>query len=135
MNFSEIKHTENSETISSQNGFCEIRISSVRKYAKFAVDNFHGKSNFVFRGQENSEWLLQSSFQRLAKGKNPAQTDLERHLRNFKAASRGMRGTNPQELREGGWWTLGQHYGLATPLLDWTRSHWVALYFAFYKAT
>ena len=44
-------------------------------------------------------------------------------------------GPSPAEREENNWWAVGQHYGLKTPLLDWSTSPYVAAFFAFSEVT
>ncbi len=96
--------------------------------------------NYAWRGHRRDDWVLKSTIARQfqkqgisAQGPQVQFEALSGHLENFKLAVRGRRGPNPPVLNEDEWWALGQHHGLDTPLLDWTESPFVALYFAFYK--
>lgn len=91
----------------------------------------------IWRGQRRDSWGLESTLDRLLKRTNPPNpaSFAKTHLENFTFACRGRRGVTPQVLSEDEWWSLGQHFGLDTPLLDWSVSPFVGLFFAFAKVT
>ena len=112
--------------------------STLSKWSEFydEVRRFRGHRDYVWRGQRGSGegWTLRSKFDRGNNAGNRKKL-LEKHLDQFRKAIRGRRGTNPPELNEDNLWALGQHHSLATPLLDWTESPFVAAYFALVKRT
>ncbi len=106
--------------------------------------SIESKHEYIWRGQRRSDWSISSSFDRLlqkldflAAGPNVLERISAGHLKSFAYAARGRRGFNPRKLDlekeedANEWWALGQHFGLATPLVDWTRSPFAAAYFAF----
>jgi len=113
-----------------RNGHQIIRFSSWKAYNGFINNRLRNPHTYIFRGQRLSAWKLETSLDR-ASSFLPSPVNPTRHLEQFSLSTRGRRGPNPQLLNEEESWALGQHYGLWTPLLDWTESPHVALYFAF----
>jgi hypothetical protein len=102
-------------------------------------------ATYFWRGQRDPGWPLVSSLERQVlrlagerdchvvprgSGDTRLQRVMSIHLDRFKSAASGFRGASPQELTEEQWWALGRHYGLSTPLLDWTEKPFLALFFA-----
>lgn len=89
--------------------------------------------NWVFRGQSNSEWDLKSllertDFFRLSENiERSFLIDFQRGAKNFL-----MEKELPENLIE--WLALMQHHGAPTRLLDFTKSPYIASYFAFENA-
>lgn len=102
------------------------KISELLTEQKFDDGIQRYRSSYLYRGLPNQNYCLMTSLQRNCKNK---QTDIEGAiLRNFtKYAAK-----EDPKLIESIWRQLiiGQHHGLPTRLLDWTRSPLIGLHFA-----
>jgi hypothetical protein len=119
-----------------KDGIRRITCESWSGYVSFLNDKLLDYRSYVFRGHASEAWKLESTLDRALKDvpKKLRSEKREQHLENFKYASRGRRGPTPPVVNdENEWWALGQHHALATPLLDWTESPYVAAYFAFHS--
>ncbi|MBA7639825.1 hypothetical protein ES703_47485 [subsurface metagenome] len=128
-----------------ENGISTHELKSWNEFFEFIRTKHSNCPAFIYRGQACSEWKVDSTLDRLERrfptrpnfsGGIPAHfehppTSREIHINAFKEAVRGKRTSNPPELADDEWWALAQHHGLATPMLDWTYSPFVALFFAF----
>jgi hypothetical protein len=125
-----------------KDGVATYRLRSWSEFGTFIDthvfrDRGRAEHGFIWRGHRRSDWELETSLDRLFArvGYGGDESKLERrsleHLDDFRYAARGRRGLNPPALNENEWWALAQHFGLATPLLDWSRSPFAAAYFAF----
>ena len=127
-------------------------IESVRNGPVRKVDS--GGQNFpsrvLYRGHTNPDWPLWSPLDRRLTTwvKKPDGEEVEywsarkekglgwydklcsEILDQFKQACRGVPTIDPGTTDDE-YWALGRHFGLFTPLLDWTLSPYVAAFFAF----
>lgn len=115
------------------------RVESWETFVEAMRDPQHNRaaSEWVYRGQRGGDWPLASTLGRKFDGGSIPIEKRQELLAQFELAMRG-RGYDLSAFNGDGSeiekWAIGQHHGLLTPLLDWTRSPFIALFFAFNSA-
>ena len=89
---------------------------------------------YIWRGQENSDWVLRSSFHRYRAGLAEYSRYCLDRFRPFVAAITKLKYDLSQSQDQIAFLSLIQHHGYPTPFLDWTSSPYIAAFFAFRNA-
>ena len=127
--------------------------NEVRRFELKSWDDFiaqvrvnHFAADRVFRGHRDPTWKLSSVWERWLDRMKGG--DSERNVRSlfspgaferirdgylprFMDLAIGLPDVDTRGLGEGEWLLLARHSGLISPLLDWTKSPYVAAYHAF----
>lgn len=113
------------------------RLESWRQFTELLEDPFFNKTGvqLAFRGHRRYDWSLMPSLGRLTTAGIVSKAIADRQLEAFRRAVRGRLRDNflVDDNQADELWSVGQHHGLLSPLLDWTYSPYVALFFAFAK--
>ena len=104
-------------------------------YKSFEIESWQDFDDFqmsatqcVYRGQGQSQWKLTTGYERTQKILNPMR---EKEMLGRFISQAGIYTSNlPDRNDFVSWFSLMQHYGAETRLLDVTRSKYIALFFA-----
>jgi hypothetical protein len=129
-----------------ENGLKVVRFTNWKEFRSYQDEGT--APDTIFRGQRDPIWTLQSLWDRkiapvrehigpdrpiesaFVDGGYEASRD--RFLKHFKDYARRFPEVERSSLEsDNGWWAFGRHYGLVSPLLDWTRNPLVGAFFAF----
>lgn len=92
------------------------------------VKEFNGLKSYIWRGQDK-EYALKAKIDRDCSDNRDSK--IRKTLEAFKKTLREHRDIT--EFDDDEILAIGEHYGLETPLLNWTESPYIASYFAFYE--
>jgi len=150
MNYAGSGHLIEYDKLHGAGAYLDITKNRMRNYTHGKSYHEHTVSSFdelkkmlappspglVFRGQKQAEWFLKSKLQRAfdehPDGIQCALPKSELYKRPLAIAKKRFDLYDLNPSYDGQLWAQLQHYKIPTPLLDWTESPDVALFFAFH---
>lgn len=85
---------------------------------------------WIFRGQADSEWSLKTSLERVDNGKKDYRDIEKKVYENFVNGAHEYLNSEKSPVGYYEWLSLIQHHSGYTRLIDWTKSPYIASYFA-----
>src|SRR5262245_53711486 len=105
----------------------KFRVTECKNWEDFTLKVRREKvTNRIYRGHRDPDFKLSSTWERTIE-----LVSSRIYLERFKENAIGIPGFRSEGLDDLDWWLLGRHYGLMTPYLDWTKSPYIAAFFAF----
>lgn len=107
-----------------------LDVDDWNKFKQFATEQ--EPYRYIFRGQEDSLWRLRTHFHRTGRAHilRFINTDIPALHKNLTNLTRHFFRLE-NNIENAAFYSLVQHHGYPTPLLDWTHSPFVAAYFAY----
>src|ERR1700692_3020410 len=93
-------------------------------------DRLEGMEGWIFRGHSSANWLLKSTLERRTPEGESGFFNEFNIIREFQGRAHNSLGAHQIPSQPGEWLSLMQHFGAPTRLVDFTRSPFVAAYFA-----
>lgn len=114
----------------------QVRLSWVKfreRMLDYATLNVGRRSQLLFRGHSSASFPLASTLDRDVEFADEAAREqfIQRMILELKSELIHLADTSSQVPDGVALELLARHHGLPSPLIDWTRSPWIAAYFAF----